>query len=193
MNSSKLPIIYLYKKIVFPFCNLTVQSRLGMLKNAKTGDSVLAYPVRHMLDLVFHRNRLATRAEIAEIKLEGAVAVIQVKGVERVRLRGIHRLFYGLYDPVEKPPAGENERLREELRKKSQELVFLINMGESDKLIHLLKFLVSIHQLTDFIANYFVLKFPLRYEMYSKLDAEERARSLVTILDGLIAELKRRR
>ncbi len=193
MNTEKIPVIYLYKKILFPFCNLSIQSRLKMFKNMKPGDHLLIIPVRNIFDIVFYGNRLATLSEIAEIKPENGVSKVQLKGIERVRVKKISGIFHGQYEPAEKADAGEYERLREELRKKSQELVFLINMGESDKLIHLLKFLVNIQQLTDFIANYFVLKFPSRYDMFNELDVEKRAGALISILDGLIAELKKRK
>ena len=193
MKEKKLPVVYLYKKVVFPFCNLTFHSRLKRYRGLKPGDHLIAFPVCTLWDALFPHVRIGTLAEVVESKSEGGTATVQVKGLERIRIKKLHRLFCASYEVIERQGEMSQDRLREDLRKKSQELVFLINMEESDKLIHLLNFLVNPHQLTDFISNYFVLKFPRRLEMFNELDVDKRARDLIGILGGIISELKARR
>lgn len=193
MKEKKLPVAYLYKKVVFPFCNLTFHSRSKRYRGLKPGDHLIAFPIHTLWDVLSHRRRIGTLSEVVEAKSEGETTTVQVKGLERARIKKLHRLFCASYEVVERQGEMSQDRLREDLRKKSQELVFLINMEESDKLIHLLNFLVNPHQLTDFISNYFVLKFPRRLEMFNELDVDKRARDLIGILGGIISELKARR
>ncbi len=154
---------------------------------------MLAFPVRSIWDIIFSRNRIATLSEVVEVSKENKISTIHLKGLKRIKLKKIVRFFHGMYEPVSEGKIQGNEKLREELRKKSQEMVFLINVEESDKLIHLLNFLVDLYQLTDFISNYFVLKFPKRFHIYNKIDVVDRAGFLISVLDDMIAEIKQKR
>ncbi len=189
-QSNKLPVVPLYRKVVFPFCNLSFASSLKILGGVKAGDKIIALPVRSFWDVFFRGRKIAVLSEVAEVKHEDGSSELQIKGIERVRLVKSRGIFFAEYEKAEIPGEGDQERLREELRKKSQELIFLINMGESDKLIHLLNFIVELRQLTDFISNYFVLKFPRRYLILNEPDPSIRARTLLDLLDELIGELK---
>jgi len=193
METEKLPIAHLYRKVLFPFCNLSITSGLSVFSRVKSGDRVLAFPVRNVWDLLFPRDRIATLSEVVEVKREEDVSTIQLKGIRRIRLKKVVRFFHGLYAQIQDEDGAGNEKLREELRKKSQELVFLINVEESDKLIHLLNFLVDMRQLTDFISNYFVLKFPRRFQIYEEVDVTSRAKILISVLDSMIEEMKKKR
>lgn len=184
-------VYYLYKKVLFPHCNILIQSRSRSAKGIKAGDRLVAYPVRNFLDLLFPGGRLATLAEVMEVQPLDPFIRLQVKGVERVRMKRVERFRLCEFGPVpEEDGAEAPDNIIEELRKKAQEMVFLINVEESDKLIHLLNFLVSPSQLTDFITNYFVLKFPGRFAVYSETSAVRRAKMLVPLLDDMITGLK---
>ncbi len=195
MNDEYLPIIFLQKQVVFPYCNVSFRSANKNLAGIKQGDSVVALPVRTVLDVLFCRGRMATLSEVVEIKQEEQERVwsVQLKGISRVRVRRTARFALAVYEGVEETERPGQERLREDLRKKSQELIFLINVNESDKLIHLVNFLVNLPQLSDFVSNYFILKFPRRYEIFVEEDVERRARKLLVVLDDLIADLKAKR
>ncbi|RPI95546.1 MAG: hypothetical protein EHM32_05545 [Spirochaetales bacterium] len=193
MNEKSLPIILLQKQVVFPYCNVSFSSENKNLAKISQGDRVVALPVRTVLDILFPRGRMATLSEVVEIKQEGRAWNVQLKGISRVRLRRTSSFALAVYDSVEELERPGQERLREDLRKKSQELIFLINVNESDKLIHLLNFLVNLPQLSDFVSNYFILKFPQRYEIFIEENVELRARKLLVVLDDLIADLKVKR
>ncbi len=193
MNEKTLPIILLQKQVVFPYCNVSFSSENKNLAKISQGDRVVALPVRTVLDILFPRGRMATLSEVVEIKQEGRAWSVQLKGISRVRLRRASSFALAVYEGVEELERPGQERLREDLRKKSQELIFLINVNESDKLIHLLNFLVNLPQLSDFVSNYFILKFPQRYEIFIEENVELRARKLLVVLDDLIADLKVKR
>ena len=193
MNDRSLPIVYLQKQVVFPYCNVSFRSASRTLSGVSQGDRVVALPVRTVLDGLFPRGRLATLSEVVEIQREDDAWNVQLKGVSRVTIRRVARFSAVEYDTIDETERAGQERLREDLRKKSQELIFLINVNESDKLIHLLNFLVSLPQLSDFVSNYFILKFPRRYEIFVERDVELRARKLLVVLDELIADLKGKR
>lgn len=193
MNDRSLPIIYLQRQVVFPYCNLSFRSAGRNLAGIGQGDRVVALPVRTMLDGLFPRGKPATLSEVVEIKREEGAWNIQLKGISRVTVLRAIKFRTAEYEPIEEAERPGQERLREDLRKKSQELIFLINVNESDKLIHLLNFLVSLQQLADFVSNYFILKFPRRYEVFAERDVELRARKLLFVLDELISDLKAKR
>ncbi|MDY6934947.1 MAG: LON peptidase substrate-binding domain-containing protein [Spirochaetota bacterium] len=193
MESSDLNILYLFHKVLFPNCSIQIQSYNNKSSNIKVGDRILAFPVRNIIDIIFYKNRIATIAKVSEVKnIDENYTNIQLKGISRVRLKKVHKLKSGYYERIEKG-RGNSKSLRiliEDIRKKSQELIFLININESDKLIYLLNFLTDISQLTDFISNYFVLKFPNRFDIYNELDSYKRALKLIPLLTDLINNLK---
>ncbi|TAL35266.1 MAG: hypothetical protein EPN93_10730 [Spirochaetes bacterium] len=193
MDSIRLPLVYLYRKVVFPHCNLAFPVRSKSAARLKQGEKICALPVRGLRDFLPFRARLATIAEVLDVKGEGETAEITVKGVSRARIVKLAGVFSAIVKPVPEEGGAQLERVREELRKKAQELIFLINVDESDKLIHLLNFLVNLHQLTDFISNYFILRLPRRFEVFMETDVEKRAGMLLSTLDVLIDELKNKR
>ncbi|HSV95749.1 MAG TPA: LON peptidase substrate-binding domain-containing protein [Spirochaetota bacterium] len=193
MKEKSLPIIFLQKQVVFPYCNVSFSSGNKNLAKISQGDRVVALPVRTVLDVLFPSGRMATLSEVVEIKREERAWSVHLKGISRVRLGRLSRFANAVYEGVDEVERPGQERLREDLRKKSQELIFLINVNESDKLIHLLNFLVNLPQLADFVSNYFILKFPRRYEIFIEGDVELRARKLLAVLDDLIADLKAKR
>ncbi len=83
---------------------------------------------------------MATLSDVVEIKQEDAGWNVQLKGISRVRLGRTSGFALAEYDGIDEVERPGQERLREDLRKKSQELIFLINVNESDKLIHLSTF-----------------------------------------------------
>lgn len=194
MNDKKTRIFYLKKKVIFPHCTLTVSVSATNLTSAlEQGDMIISFPVRTVLDLVFHRNRLATLTRIISINRTGNSVSIQIKGISRVRIKKITRFQFVEYEIINDPPASPPEEWIESLRKKSQELIFLINVDESDKLIRLLNYLTGISQMTDFIANYFVIEFPPRYRLFIELDVTARSEKILAMLDDLIEEIKKKR
>ena len=196
MNESQefqLRIFYLKKKILFPGCMINVSINPSDISGQlKKGEKILAYSIRNYFDILFCRNRTATLSEISEIET-GESVKIQLKGLMRVRLKKISKKQNAFFKVMMDETGEVQETLREELRKKSQELVFLINVEESDRLINLLNFMVEPSQLTDFLANYFILDFPQRYVLYYELDVKKRSLKLITILDALIEKLKKKR
>jgi ATP-dependent Lon protease len=186
----QLTILYLHKKVIFPHCSLLAPVRGRRHENLQSGDRVLAVPFRNFLDLVMKRNIIATLAEVEELEKKKSLLAISLKGIARARLR--KRVGFGAaeYEIIEETETGVMEATIDDLRKKSQELIFLINVSESDKLIHLLNFITNIHQLTDFVANYFVVNFSKRYRLHGEAQVGVRARLLIFILDDLIKKFR---
>jgi len=86
-----------------------------------------------------------------------------------------------------------NADITEKLRKKAQELIFLINVDESDKLIHLLNFISDGVQLSDFIANYFILDYNERVALLNTTDVTSRINTLLQLLTMLIDNIQHKR
>lgn len=162
-------------------------------KNVKKGDMILVLSVRNVIDILFARKSIATLSEVVNIKFEDNLYRVQLKGISRIKVKKVYRFRVAEYEEIGEPGMLVNEKLIEDLRKKTQELIFLINVKESDKLIHLLNFISSLNQLTDFISNYFIVKYSRRIAIFNELNVETRARQLIKILDILIRKFKDKR
>jgi ATP-dependent Lon protease len=186
-------IFYLNRKVVFPYCTINVVvAHSGQSDTIKKGDRVLAFPIRRLFDAIFYKNRIATLTEVMEKTNSDDKIKIQLKGLSRVRIKKIQRQQRAMYRLIDENIEYRNEGLVEDLRKKSQELIFLINVNESDKLIDLLSYISDINQLTDFISNYFVLDFKGRYRLLNELNLLKRGSLLTKIMEKLILRIRKK-
>jgi ATP-dependent Lon protease len=189
-----MKIFYLKKRVVFPYCTLTVVLKLTEdTKSIKGGDQLLAYTVRTLFDVVWYRNRIATLSEVVDVAADGQSVKVTLKGIARARIERIIKFKHADFTILEKKEPRSNDAIMDELRKKSQELIFLINVDESDKLINLLNFIVDLNQMTDFISNYFIMDFRKRYGLYNTIDIKKRGQVLITELDYLIDKMAKKR
>ncbi len=189
METENTNIFYLKKKIIFPYCEINILIRESdSIKKIKKGDRVLAFPVKSILDIIFHKNRLATLSEVVNITGAESSIKFSLKGLFRTKIKKIDHYKYAEYEIIS-DTSDVMKDLSDNLRKKTQELIFVINIHESDKLINLLNYIVNINQLTDFITNYFVLNFRERYSLYRELNIEKRGKNLLKIINRIIKEL----
>lgn len=194
MEQFALRTFYLKKKIIFPYCTLTVFIRPSAeLKEIKKGDRVLAVTVRSSIDLLWRRKRLATLAEVMDVQADNKTVKIILKGFSRVNILKFNKFKFAEFENLKVQYIEPHTTIIEELRKKSQELIFLINVEESDKLIKLLNYIFDLNQMTDFISNYFVMDFPARYRLYNETDTINRSHILLSELTGLVNKLTKKR
>ncbi len=187
-------IFYLKKKIIFPYCSLAVFIKSTTdSKEIQKGDRILAYTIRSVLDLACHRNRIATLCEVADVQIENTAVKILLKGIARVRLARIIKYKQAEYSPPVDNRIELHESVLEDLRKVSQELVFLINVDESDKLIKMLNYIVDLNQMTDFISHYFIMDFWKRIRLYNEPDIKKRSVMLKATLAELIDAMNKKR
>jgi ATP-dependent Lon protease len=191
-RTGPLPVHCLYKKVLFPHSSLLLELRIKGESIFQTGQKLLVVPVGGPFDLIIMRNRFATISEVADVTVDGEVSKVLLRGIDRVRLLARKGLREAYFRRLEADVRERPEKAVDELRKKSQELIFLINVDESDRLIHLLNFLADLSQLADFISNYFVVDFRKRLRLYREPDVNARAAMLVELLDELIAKMKRK-
>jgi ATP-dependent Lon protease len=118
---------------------------------------------------------------------------IKFQGIRRVHIKRVKSLKTAEFYELSQEDGVECRDLLEQLRKKAQELIFLINTDTSDRLIRLLEYIADLSQLTDFIGNYFVLDFPRRLKLMKTLSTERRARLLVKMLVDIIAYYKKKK
>ena len=192
MDHLNSKIFYLKKKVIFPHCGTDVAIKASPTADSLVaGEKIIAYPIRSILDILFYRNRIATLAEVISISREGENCTLGITGITRVRLKQIRSLdsaeYVISYDDTGELTAAQLDILR----KKIQELVFIINVSESDRLINLLNYLVDAGQMTDFIANYFVLDFKNRYRLLYTPDIVKRSADVIDIMDRLIKKIKK--
>ncbi len=193
MKEKTSKIFYLKRKVVFPYCTINVVvAHSESSDSIKNGDRILAFPIRRLLDAVFYKNRIATLTEVIEKYNSDNKIKIQLKGLSRVRIKKIHRQQVADYSIINENEENRNEELVEDLRKKSQELIFLINVDESDKLIDLLNYISDINQLTDFISNYFVLGFKGRFKILNELNLIKRGNLLIKTMGKLILRIRKK-
>lgn len=194
MEQRTLKTFFLKRKIIFPYCTLAVFVKpTEDSKEIRAGDRILAVPVRSTLDMAWRRKRLATLSEVVETKADGESIKITLKGLVRVNVTKFTTYRSAEFLTLTPRTAESHDGTNETLRKKAQELVFLINVEESDKLIKLLNYILDLNQMTDFIANYFVMDFPARYRLYREIDVANRSRMLTVELTSLIRRLTKKR
>lgn len=191
MNQEPVRIFLLNKKVLFPHSNQTVIVRdTSFSSGLKTGDMIITYSMRNFFDLFLVKKRISSLAEITEITADKKIIRLHIKGICRVKIvsiRGFRKVFY---EQVQSPPVKNDTVLCKELRKKAQELIFLINVEESDRLIALMNFLVDLNQISDFIANYFILDYKTRIDLLNETDITLRCNRLNSTIEALINNFK---
>ena len=194
MKQPFLKIFYLKKRIVFPFCTLAVVIKLtDDVKEIKLGDRILAFTVRTIFDVLLYRNRLATLAEVADVTNDGQTVKLMLKGLSRARITRLIKFKYAEFELLKPETIESHELIMDNLRKKSQELVFLINVEESDKLIKLHDYIIDLNQMTDFIANYFVMDIPKRLKLYNEVNIRKRGQLLLAELTEIVNKMIKKR
>ncbi|MCL1865293.1 MAG: LON peptidase substrate-binding domain-containing protein [Spirochaetes bacterium] len=191
MNHEIVKIFFLHKKILFPHCTASIYLRHSSFSNnLKKGDKILAFPIKNLFDILLLKMRVATLAEIMEVRDDNEKVILHLKGITRARIkkfRGMHEAFFEIRSSK---IDNSNQELLKELRKKAQELVFLINVQESDRLIELMNFLFGLDQITDFIANYFILDYKLKKDLLNSTDIKKRTNKLLIKLNQLIKKME---
>lgn len=191
MNQGIIKIFFFNKKVLFPHCTTSVLVRHSSFSDSlKTGDRIITYPIRNLLDILLIKRRIATYAEITELEKTNDRIKMHLKGISRVRIKKFKGIHEASFDTILTETNNPDPELLKELRKKAQELVFLINVNESDRLIELMNFLFELNQITDFIANYFVLDYKLRIELLNETDIKKRSHKLLIKLDQLIKKME---
>ncbi len=185
-------IFYSYKKILFPHCGITVPiKRKWIAQRYAQGDRVIVYPVKSVRDY-FSMNNVGVLAEVLKVELSGSMYLLSLKGLKRVKILKRQGLWDCQYTEVDKIQTVKTD-MAEKIRKKAQELIFLINVDESDKLIHLLNYISDGAQLTDFIANYFILDYDERILLLNTIDVKQRITKIIALLTELITGIKKKR
>jgi len=191
MNQEIIKVFFLNKKVLFPHCTTNVRlSHSTFSDSLKKGDKLIVYPIRNIFDILLIKRRVATIAEILELELDDLKINLHLKGLARVRVKKIKGMHEASYELINSDNGSFDPEILKELRKKAQELVFLINVQESDRLIELMNFLFELNQITDFIANYFVLDYKLRIELLNNTDIKKRSSKLLVKLNQLIKKME---
>jgi len=190
MEPRRAKIFYLKKRVLFPYCTLPVSLRPSDQSNAiHEGDSILAFSITSIFDIIFHQGKMATLAEVTEIERSDQKVTMKLRGLARAVVQKIVKFTNAEYLLFEAPRDDLHHTTIDELRKKCQEVIFLINVPESDKLIQLLNYIVDPDQMSDFIANYFVIDFKTRYRLYRETDPVRRSRMLINELSKMIQKM----
>ncbi|MFA5517985.1 MAG: LON peptidase substrate-binding domain-containing protein [Spirochaetota bacterium] len=195
MTNKKIRLFYLRKKVLFPHCTITVTLRKSKFSSAlKKGEKILVFSIRYFFDIFFLRKRISTLAEISEITETKSHIKLQLKGIARAQItknKGLHLAEYHIIEPD--PETNKNSKIAKELRIKAQELIFIINVNESDRLIGLINYLVDVSQISDFIGNYFVLDYQLRLELLNESNVKERSSRVLAKLQELIEKISEKK
>jgi ATP-dependent Lon protease len=190
MATQNKNIFYLKKKVIFPFCtnSLMIKKTSNSLA-LKIHEEIIAYPIRSIIDILLPKNKIGTLAEITEIEDKIDKLRLMLQGIDRIVLKKISKLQLAEYETLEIKEHKEIKEMREILIKKSQQLIFLINVNESDRLISLVNYLQNTSQAVDFIANYFILDFKKRFKIYYQIDIQSRLSMVLADIEHLIHEL----
>lgn len=187
------PVFFLYRRVVFPFCPLEIKTANPLPEDIGEGGEIVVLPVKNMLGLMFTRGSTGVRSQVLSSVREADHYRIKFQGIHRVRIKKIESLKTAVcYEPSPEDE-GDSREVLEHLRRKAQELIFLINTDTSDRLIQLLEYISDLSQLTDFIGNYFVLDFKRRLKLMKTPSPRRRAELLVNMLVDIIAFYKKKK
>jgi len=191
MNNEIVKFFFLYKKVLFPHCTINVRLKHSSFSNSlKKGDKILAFPFKNLLDMLLIKMRVATLAEIMEVESDNEKNILHLKGIARARIKKFKNIHEVFCEIISSKIDNSEQELLKELRKKTQELVFLINVPESDRLIELMNFLFELNQLTDFITNYFILDYKSKIDLLNNTDSKSRGHKLLIKLNQLIKKME---
>ncbi len=188
-----LPVFFLYKKALFPHCSLEAALKPGQAGDLRENDEAAVVPVRSVLGPFFSRGRAAVKARVAGVSESGGNRRVELYGLGRVKIIKLIDLKYALCRGVPELSGDDDREWLEKLRRKAQELVFLINVDTSDRLINLLEYIAGLGRLTDFLANYFILRFSRRVLLVKTADPVKRARILFSFLEKIIEAYKKKK
>ncbi|HOQ12702.1 MAG TPA: hypothetical protein PK104_10105 [Spirochaetota bacterium] len=135
------------------------------------------------------KKRVSTLAEISSVEIKGKIVVLQLKGLKRVKVTKLYGIHLAEYITLAEELSNYDKALTVELRKKAQELIFLINVQESDRLIELMNFIIDVSQISDFLSNYFVLDDETKIELLNKTDISDRSKLLQSKIEQVIEKL----
>lgn len=187
-------VYYLRERVIFPYSRQNVTLPLAPdTRNLEEGIRLIAYPIRCLTDILMYRFRTATLVEVISSEIKDDSCRVTLRGISRVRITRLHSVTRASYRVQKDVYVEDNFDSVDRLRRKAQELVFLINVEQSDRLISFLGFLTHPSRLTDFIAHYFVNGYGRRYRLLKTGDPLKRNNQLLVILDRLIRKIKKRR
>jgi ATP-dependent Lon protease len=192
-NKLTLPVFYLYRRVLFPHCTLDVKVSPALAGRLSESAEMVVIPLRYMAGLAFTRGVMGTRARVDSLREDGTEFRLQFKGLSRVKVKKVRSLRDAVFTELENGPETVDPERHEMLRRKAQELIFLVNVDSSDRLIKLLGFISSLRQFSDFVANYFVLAYSRRKKLLNTVDPGKRADRLMTMLESIIRDLKKKK
>lgn len=189
----QLPVFFLYRRVVFPYCPLEIKTLNPLPGGLQEGADVVVLPIRNMFGMIFQWRRTGILSRVVSFHRQNDHYTVKFQGIRRVKILRVK--LFEIAEFCELPEESESALwpVLESLRKKAQELIFLINTDTSDRLIQLLEYIPNLSQLTDFIANYFVLDFPRRFKLLRTYDIKKRAELLFAILVDIIANYKKKK
>lgn len=185
------PIVYCHDRYLFPRCTIELPEKGRWRADLKEGEKVVIYTFTGLRGLLCARGRIGTLATVLS-RVEGKGTVMfEVRGEKRVRITKRYSLRKAFCAGIPVTLPDDHEDRSERLRKKAQEFVFLIDIPESDRLIYLVSFIQGLHDITDFIAHYFVVDPARKRILYNLPVTDERSAALERFLDAMIEELRR--
>ena len=185
------PVVYCHDRFLFPRCTIELPEKGRWRSDLKEGEKVVIYTFKKPWHLLRLKGRIGTLATVLSRAEGKGTAMFEVRGEKRVRITKRYSLRKAFCEEIPVTLPDDHEDRSERLRKKAQEFVFLINIPESDRLIYLVSFIQGLHDITDFIAHYFVVD-PVRKEvLYNLPVTDERSAALERFLDAMIEELRR--
>lgn len=189
-SSTGAVVFYLKRQVVFPHSRVTVTVPLSETsRHLKKGDNLVSCPVTTMADLIPLGSRTGTLCQVTGMTIKNASVVLNLSGLSRVRINMSWPVTQSPWEKVTTPEHEINDSQEEQLRRKTQELIFLINVKESDRLIGLLPYLTLPGQLSDFTAHYFITSYRKRVRLLRQTDPTKRNVMLLKFIETLLKKI----
>ena len=184
-------ILFLNKRIIFPNTSEHLYfENSQLIQKISVGENVIFAPVRGVFSLFSKKRKIGSLCLILGKQELSSQVKLRISCKEKVIITKVDKLKYASYSTIAERIT-PNTPIMEKLKKRSQELIFLINIKESDKLIEMLNFTIDLTKMMDFISDHFVTKFSNRYKIYNCINSENRAKLILNEITDIVNKINR--
>ena len=182
-------IFFLKKRVIFPNSISDIDLKKTPLStDISIGEEIIFSPIRNIFTIWTHSYKYGSLCRILDKEEIKSQYKFKIKCTEIVKIKHISKNNMVSHLPI-LIDIPTNNYTMDKLKKKSQELLFLINIKESDQLIDLLNFSINPIQNINFVTDHFITKFSHRYKIYNCSSIEEKAKIVLKHITKIVKKL----
>ena len=184
-------IFFLNKRVIFPNTSTHLYIDISpSSQDISVGDTIIFAPVNGILSLFYTKKKFGSLCRILDKQELTSQIKLKIVCKDKVAITKVDNLKNATYSRLNEKNTPNNPVI-EKLKKRSQELIFLINIKESEKLIELLNFAIDSVKMIDFISDHFITKFSHRYKIFNSDTIENRATLVLNHITKIVNKINK--